>query len=73
MSLEGNRVFKVLLLCPNKVNIAFYITFFAITSKMIQLIGEWRRGRGRGEGEREREREREKENKNNRKKEKKRT
>ena len=56
MTLEGNKVFKFLLLCPNKVNIVFYITFFAITSKTIQLIGE--REKREGEGERERERER---------------
>ena len=37
---------------------------------MIQLIGEWRRGRGRRERERERTGERERENKNNREKEK---
>ena len=42
MTFEGNMVFKFLLLCPNKVNIAFYITFFATTSQMIQLIGEKR-------------------------------
>ena len=47
VSFEGNRVFKLLLLCP---------TFFATTSKMIQLIGEKRESEGETEKETKRER-----------------
>ena len=54
VALEGNRVFKVPLLCPNKVNITFYITFFANNSKMIHLIGSRKKERERT-GVRERE------------------